>query len=122
MAAKSKATENASEKKARAKQKPSTLAVKVVPNITSDTPTYYVNYADIGHSANEFSFVALRVPARVTNEQKEEATKTGSLVVEAVVQLLFPPSLMPGLEKAVAIQIAKYEQTHGKIKREEEKK
>jgi hypothetical protein len=27
---------------------------------------------------------------------------------------------MPGLEKAVAIQIAKYEKTHGKIKREEE--
>jgi hypothetical protein len=91
--------------------------IRVVPDISSDPPTYYINYADINHSANEFSLIAIRVPSRFTKEKQAEIIKTKEILIEPVVQLLLPPAVMAGLGEAIATQLKKYEERFGKIKR-----
>lgn len=81
--------------------------------ITDDTMAYYINFAEVGCSPNEFSIAAARIPTTLTPDKFEAAKKAGSLVFNADVQLIIPPTVIPGLIRALTMQKDNYEKVIG---------
>jgi hypothetical protein len=80
-------------------------------DVNPDTPSYYVNYVAISHTAYDFTLSAIKIPSPLTQELVE-ATKSGKpMCLEPVLQLVLPPLLVDGLIKALLDQKEKYEQT-----------
>jgi hypothetical protein len=101
---------------------PTSVAVKVVLDVSDDTPSYYVNVLEIAHSRHDFSLVAARVPAKTSVQKLELAKQTGEMRVEPERQLVVPPTVIPSLIRALTIQRASYEQKYGVLPDEEEQK
>ena len=91
------------------------VAVKVALPQTDDTPTYYVNYAEISHSQYEFALSVVRIPTKLDPERLAAAKKTGTLKLEPTLQVLLPPRLLPGLIAALQTQLKSYEDKFGKV-------
>jgi hypothetical protein len=89
------------------------LRVRVVVEPGEGTPVFYINYAEVGHTANDFALLGARVPAKPTRDQIEQAKSSGVLPVEADVLLVIPPTVIPGLIRALSGQQAKYEEEVG---------
>ncbi len=83
-----------------------------------DTPTYYINMAEIHHTAHEFGMAVVRTPGKMPKERLEALKTAGQLVVPADVLLLFPPTMLPGLIEALTLQRDKFESRFGPIVRE----
>ena len=88
--------------------KPVSLQVRLLH--AADTPYYYVNYLEVGHSVYEFALTAARVPARLDDDAKARIVKEGKIDVEPVLQLLVPAKVIPQLIQALSTQYASYEQ------------
>lgn len=91
------------------------LAVRPVVEATDSTIIEYVNFAEIAHSQHEFSILCVRVPTKPNAAAIGEAKKTGALELNATLQLLLPPTIIPGLIRALGIQKDAYEARFGPI-------
>ena len=86
-------------------------ALRVALEVTEDTPVYYVNYAEVGHSQYELSIAVTRVPTKIAAEVLADAKKTGELKLDAALQLLLPPAVIEGLITALQTQLEAYKKT-----------
>jgi len=87
------------------------LTANVRLDVKPDTPSYYVNYMGVSHTAYDFTVSAAKIPSPLTQEQVELAKNGQQIPLEPVVQLIVPPLLVDGLIKALIDQKAKYEKT-----------
>lgn len=88
---------------------PTRIALQVPP----ETPIYYVNYAEIGFTAHEFSLTAVRAPTKLSPAVLEMVRAEGTLTLDADIQLVIPPTMIPGLIRALSISKDQYEQSTG---------
>jgi hypothetical protein len=96
----------------RKPQKPKVqeATARVRIEVKSDTPSYYVNFIGVSHTAYDFTLSAIKIPSPLTPEQTE-ASKSGEIPIEPLLQLVIPPLLVDGLIIALTDQKARYEQT-----------
>jgi len=80
-------------------------------DVKSDTPSYYVNYIAVSHTAYDITLSAIKVPSPFSQEQIELAQSGQQIPVEPILQLVMPPLLVDGLIKALIDQRAKHEKT-----------
>lgn len=79
-------------------------AVSVTLDVDSSTPFFYVNCFEISGSANDFYLTGVRMPLRLSDEQKEYLNSDGKVELPADIQIIFPPRIMPILIKALTSQ------------------
>lgn len=116
------ATKKATKKRSGKSAKPEVLGVKIVLEASEDTPSYYVNYVEIIHSQHEFGLYAAQMPTKLSTDSLEAARKSGEIHVEPTLQLVVPPTLIPGLIRALETQKQSYEKEFGMIQVEGKKK
>lgn len=80
-------------------------------DVRPDTPSHYVNYIAVSHTAYDFTISAIKMPSPLAQEQLEIAKSGQQIPIEPIVQLIVPPLLIDGLIKALTDQKAKYEIT-----------
>jgi hypothetical protein len=91
------------------------LAVKVVVRPVEHLETFYINYAEVGHSPHEFYILGGKLPIKPSRAEIEAAAETKELQIDATVQLMLPPTMISGLIRALTEQRAKYEKMIGPI-------
>lgn len=90
-----------------------TIKMRIAMETGDGAAVFYVNYAEISQTKNDFCLTGGRVPARFGPSKVAEMKETGLLVVEGEVQLILPPTIIPGLIRALSSQKEKYEKTMG---------
>ena len=80
------------------------VAAKVVLHPTDDTPQYYVNYAEIATSQNEFSIYGVRVPTKFPPDEVETIKESKEIHLEPDVQIIIPVTMIQGLIDALVRQ------------------
>lgn len=85
--------------------------VNIRVDVRPDTPSHYVNYIAVSHTAYEFTVSACKMPTPLLPEQVELAKSGQQIPLEPLVQLIVPPLLVDGLIKALVDQKVKYETT-----------
>lgn len=98
-----------------AKETATRVAVKVQIDPTPDAPVYYANYLEVGHSHHEFSISFARVPIKFSADRLVEIKKGMVINLASEGQVLFSPTVIPGLIRALEIQRKLYETNFGKI-------
>ena len=98
---------------AKRKIKGKSVTARIKLDISSDTPSYYVNYMAVGHTKHDFTISAARIPAFPTAEQEASVKKESIISVETTLHLVVPPTLIKGLIEALTKQINKYEEETG---------
>jgi len=86
------------------------LPVRIVVDPTEETPVYYANHAEVSLSPHEISVSFVRVPSKLSSSRTKDAQVSGSLTFEPTVQVVIPPTLLPGLIKAMTITKDQYEE------------
>lgn len=89
--------------------------VPVVLTVSEDTSVIYVSIMDVSHTIHDFSIAAARGPVRITAEQYGEISASGSLPIEALMQLIIPPTVIPNLIRSLIAQKELYETNFGPI-------
>jgi hypothetical protein len=97
----------------QAPRSPLTVKASVTMEITDETATYYMNAVEVGQSFSEFSLLFGKVPAKLNAAQQARIQETGTVEIPAVLQLLIPPLMLPGLLYALNAERKKYEDLHG---------
>ena len=82
-----------------------------------DASPLYINFAEVSHSRHEFMMHCLQVPTKLTPTMREVILSSGELRLSPILTLLMPPTLLPGLIKALTLQMEKYEQQCGPIRK-----
>jgi hypothetical protein len=75
----------------------------------------YANYAEVSSAQHEFQIAFGLAPTKPTAEQIEQL-QTGTMRLPALVQILLPPTIIPGLIKALIISKEQHEALLGPIK------
>lgn len=75
--------------------------VRIAISVNEETPVYYVNFAELSNTPNDFSLTCVRVPSKPTKFMAEEAKNTGTMTLNSNVQLVFPVGMLHGLIKAL---------------------
>jgi hypothetical protein len=102
-------------KKSKAPPAPPTMTVKVGLRVSDATATFYVNNAEVGSTTHDFTMMFSQMPAKVSPALFADAEKTGTLTMDASVQVVFPLTLMAGLIRALTAQKEAYEKSFGVI-------
>jgi hypothetical protein len=83
--------------------------------LTAATPTHYVNHAEVTHTAHDFTLALARVPSRLPVAQISGPQSAAPLTLDAAVQLVIPPTLIPALIRVLSVQKEQYEKQFGEI-------
>lgn len=94
-----------------------TMDLRVVVEATRDTPTYYVNHAQLTFSEHEVALVFARMPTKPSRDEIREAEEFGELTVDPELQIIIPPTVLPRLIDALEMIRGHYEENYGKIGR-----
>jgi hypothetical protein len=73
------------------------VSAKITLKTSQDTPVYYINYAETGFNIHEFTLTGVRTPAKISPELVEEISRNGTLTLDADIQIIIPPTVIPGL-------------------------
>lgn len=98
------------------------IALKIVVEASQDTPTYYVNHAEIAAGQHEIAIWFARLPTKPSRLEMEEAKVTGEIIVDPEFQILVPPTLIPGLISALEQTKERHEAMYGNHPKEGEGK
>jgi hypothetical protein len=98
-------------KTASKKNQPQQMSAQIALDLKPDTPSYYVNYLAVNHTAYEFTLSVAKLPSPFTQEQFEFVKSGKPIPVEPILQLVIPPLVVDGLINALIDQKAKYEET-----------
>jgi hypothetical protein len=90
-------------------------AVRVSLEPTQEAPIY-ANFAEVSAAQHEFQISFALSPSRPAAEALEQAAETGLLRLETLVQVLLPPTIIPGLIKALTTTKEQHEALVGPIK------
>jgi Protein of unknown function (DUF3467) len=99
--------------KTKASDEPVIKAVRVL--LEPSREPVYANFAEVSAAQHEFQISFALTPSRPTAETIEQA-KTGEMRLETTVQVLLPPTIIPGLIKALTTTKEQYEAMVGPIK------
>lgn len=116
MAARRKAIAKGKDTRTKTKASAAALEVKIVVDTSSETPTYYVNHAEVSHTQHDFTMAVLQLPSKLSPVARQIGLETGEVHLNTILQLTFPPTLLPGLVKALNVQRKKYEDKFDKIR------
>jgi hypothetical protein len=100
-------------KKATAVAAPDGAAIRVSIEPGDGTATFYINHAEIGSTLHDFTLLCAKIPAKLPHSEFSAAQATGALTLEAQVQIVFPPSFIVGLIRALTTQKEAFEKQHG---------
>ena len=78
-------------------------------------PSYYCNHIEITQTKHEFALTFGQLPTRFSPERLESVKSDGIVHVEPVLEVLIPPTVLPGLIKALESQKKHFETLHGAI-------
>jgi hypothetical protein len=92
------------------------MQVRAVITVGEGIPSYYINHLEVSQTQHEFTLSVGKVPSRFALDKQQAIAESGVLEVEAILQLLIPPTLAPGIIKALQIQLAQFEKMHGKVR------
>jgi hypothetical protein len=106
-------------KKAPTAAAPGPVAVRVLMNAADDAAVIYANYAEATFGQHDCLISFGAVPAKLSARKTEEA-KGGMLTIEPLVQVVIPPTLLPGLIKALTVTKDAYELQVGPIREPKE--
>jgi hypothetical protein len=84
--------------------------------LTAATATHYVNHAEVTHTAHDFTLALARVPSRLPVAQISGPQSAAPLTLDAAVQLVVPPTLVPALIRVLSAQKEQYEKQFGEIR------
>lgn len=93
------------------KQQAPELTAQLRIDVNSDTPSYYVNFIAVSHTAYDFTLTVAKIPSPLTQEQAEFAKSGKQIPVEPILQLVMPPLLIDGIIKALTVQQEKHAKT-----------
>lgn len=96
-------------------EKPQELALRIVFVPAEDGPTYYVNHLEISHNQHNFCVYVAEIPTKFPEYTLETAKKTGQVNLTPMFCLTMPPTIIPGLIRALETQKGLYENRFGKI-------
>ncbi|MCW5671534.1 MAG: hypothetical protein KIT86_17905 [Hydrogenophaga sp.] len=96
--------------------------VKVSLEPTFETVPVYANHIEVGHTRHEFTILAGRVPGKMPAERFKQARETGLLQLEPEVTILVAPTLVPGIIRALKLQLEKWEKVNGPVSEPESEK
>ena len=98
---------------------PQEVSVKVTPEVTENTASYYSNYVAATHSRYDFTLIFARLPSTFTlKPEQHEIVKSGRpLPVEADLQVVVAPQLIPALVDTLIKQKERYESLFGSIEK-----
>jgi len=91
-------------------QKP--VPIKIIVEATDSVASYYLNYFEVGQTPNDFTIYGGRIPAKLSPQRLNIAQDSGTLTIEADVEITFPATIMTGLIKALNIQKELFEQNN----------
>jgi hypothetical protein len=112
----------AATKKAAKPAQPAEVALRIVVEASQDTPTYYVNHAEIALGFHELAIWFARLPTKPSRDELAEATQSGEIVVEPEFQILIPPTMLQGMIEALQLTKTRYEATFGPIQKKSDDK
>lgn len=87
------------------------VSVETIP----DLATYYVNHIEVGMTRHDIAMTVARLPAKLPPETLKVLQETMVLHVEPILQLIIPPTLLPGLIRAPTVQREQFEGIFGPI-------
>jgi len=91
------------------------VPVTVVIDPVDESAAYYANYAEVSLAQYDCILSFVRVPTKLSLARSEEA-KSGTLKFEPLVQVILPPTLIPGLIRALMTTKEAFEKISGPIK------
>jgi Protein of unknown function (DUF3467) len=91
-------------------------AFTVLLNQTEETFTVYANSFEVATTFHDVILSFGRIPAKISEVDREEVARRGNLEVDASVQITISPQLLPQIIKALSTQRAAYEQNFGQLK------
>jgi len=94
---------------------PGAIPSQIVMDVIPDVPTYYISHAEISMTQHDIGMSVGRLPPKLAPEAVETLKKTQVLHIEPMLQLLFAPTFLPGLIRALTIQRQQYENMFGPI-------
>lgn len=97
------------------KVEPKEIQVQIAFNHVDDISSYYVNHAEVANTQHEFVILCGRLPAKLSPSQAQVAKEKGKIMIDPLLQLTVPPTLIDGLINALKTQKERYEKRHGKI-------
>jgi hypothetical protein len=95
-------------------KEPERVPVRVILDPV-DESVHYANYVETSFGTYECLLSFGRVPPKLNIAQTEEV-KSGTLKLEPLVQIIVPPTLIPGLIRALTTTKDGYEKMMGPIK------
>jgi hypothetical protein len=95
----------------RTAKKPQPLTAQARIDFRSDTPSYYVNFIAVSHTAYDITLTVAKIPSPLTEEQTDLATNGKQISVEPILQLVMPPLVADSLIKALTDQREKHQKT-----------
>ena len=107
----------AKKQKKKKADSPEGIDVKLVPEVTENTPFYYSNHISVGHTRFDFTLSLLRVPTTLKPEQMEMAEKGKPVPMEAALQIIISPPMISRLIDALSNQKDNYEKRFGNIEK-----
>ena len=93
------------------KKKQRTVSTPILLDVKPDTPSYYVNYVGVSHTAYDFTLSVSRIPSPLPQEQVDLVKSGKPLSIEASLQIIIPPLLIDGLIKALIDQKERHAET-----------
>jgi hypothetical protein len=85
-------------------------SVTIVPRVvvTPETPAYYANFVEVANSQYDFSLSVARIGSPLSEAQIERIKNGEPLLVDAILQIVLPPTVAEGLIRALTEQLQKY--------------
>jgi len=80
------------------------LLVSIAMGAGDDIPSQYVNHIEIAHTIHDITLTAGVIPPKHSPEKLENIKASGLLLVEPVIKMTFPPTILDGLIDALQKQ------------------
>ena len=94
--------------KKRKSSGPKSLQLKVAVDTSYDAPSFYANYIEVAINPHEFGLFVCQVPSKFTPRNLEKAEKGEEVLLEPLLHLTLPPTVIPGLIEALKKQHTLY--------------
>jgi hypothetical protein len=88
---------------------PTSVQLRIMIDVPDGTPSYYSNWIEVSHTKWDFCLTAAKMPARQNQTKMDQIVETKTLTLDADVQIIIPPTLLPGLIRALTSQKKTFE-------------
>jgi hypothetical protein len=86
------------------------LQLRIGIEVPEGTPTYYANWIEVSHTKWDFCITAAAMPSRHNPSKMAEVMASKVLNLNAEVQIVISPTVLPALIRALTAQKEAFEQ------------